>query len=111
MEASEALDVIHFFFEEDLFVSTSEEMEAKSAVRVAMYESFYGERYKYEYKNNSRNNSTNGQSFDANEFYNEDLTAFDPSAPPRPTKPYTPATDFTGDSPLPFGKLLDGPLQ
>ncbi len=111
MEASEMIDVLHFFFEEDLFVVSEEEMEAKSSVRTALYQSFYGETYKYAYKKNDRNRSASGNSFDPNEFHNEDLIPFDPSAPPKPTKPYTPPTDFVEESPLPFGELLDGPIQ
>jgi hypothetical protein len=111
MEASEAVDVIHFFFEEDLFVATAEEMEAKSAIRVSIYQSMYDKPYKYEYKSSKKNTSANGNSFDSSAYYEEDLVPFDPSESPRVTKPYVPPTEFSDDSPFPFGKVLDGPLQ
>jgi hypothetical protein len=111
MEASEAVDVLHFFFEEDLFVATAEEMEAKSAVRVSIYQSMYERPYKYEYKSNRKNTSASGNSFDSSNYYEEDLVPFDPSEPPKTTKSYVPPTEFSNDSSLPFGKILDGPLQ
>jgi hypothetical protein len=110
MSASEMIDVLHFFFEEDLFASSAEEIEAKSSIRSTIYETMYGEEYKYKYKSSSKNGSANGQSFGEDNFYGEDLAPFDPSAPPKPTKPYVPTTDFDDASPLPFGETLDAPL-
>lgn len=105
MEASDMTDVLHFFFEEDLLISTAEEMEAKSAIRTSIYQSMYGETYKYGYKNTSRT-STAG----LDGFQEEDIVPFDPTSPPKPTRPYVPTTEFDSESPLPFGKTLDAPL-
>lgn len=110
MEASDMIDVIHFLFEDDLNVPSSEVMEARSSIRKTIYESMYGEPYKYEYKSKNNVSASGKDPFDSDNFYGEDLTPFDPSAPPKPTKPYTPPTDFSEDSALPFGEVLDAPL-
>jgi hypothetical protein len=108
MEASEMVDVVHFLFEDDLNVSSSELMEARSSVRTTIYESLYGEKYKYEYKPPKKENQANGDPFGSDSF--NDLAPFDPSEPPKPTKPYTPPTDFNEESSLPFGETLDAPM-
>jgi len=110
MELSDMLDVIHYFFEEDLLVSSSEESESKTQIRSVMYRDLYGTTYKY------GDNST-GQSYNISNdtlpsdglMGSTDEVIPDPMQQKRPTRAYTPTTDFDADSPLPFGQVLDQP--
>jgi hypothetical protein len=109
MNVSDALDVIHFFFEEDLSVTSAEELESKTAIRKTVYESMYKTTYKYGHKQSSSIQTAGGFNAEADGFYGEEITPFNPdSAPVR--KQYVPPTDFVENSPLPFGKTLDAPL-
>jgi hypothetical protein len=110
MELSDMLDVIHYFFEEDLLVSSSEESEAKTQIRSVLYREMYGTTYKYGV-------SKSGESYNyANDTLpsdglvgSTDEVIPDPMQQKRPTRAYTPTTDFDADSPLPFGRVLDQP--
>lgn len=113
MEASEMVDVLHYLFEDDFLSTHPEIVEAKSDIRTLIYESLYEEEYRYKVKKSNTTYNANGQSV-SDGFYGaydaeDDLTPFDPMAG-GPTKPYVPPTDFDGNSPLPFGGVLDGPL-
>jgi len=107
IDATDAVDVIHYFFEEDLRVTTAEEADAKSEVRSLMYREFYGTHYRYATKSSSGRGTAGGDSLPSDGFYG-DVEPFDPV--PRTSKPYVPPTDFDADSPLPFGGLLDAPV-
>jgi len=109
MYAPDALDIIHFFFEEDLFVVSSEALESRTAVRKVMYRSMYGKPYKYAHAQSSSVGTAGGASLGADNFYGEDIAPFNPDAAPV-RKPYVPPTDFSENSSLPFGKSLDAPL-
>ena len=91
MEASNMLDVVHFFFEEDYRYSTMEQAKAVEGLRASLYETMYHTKYKY-----SSGNRTNGN----NDF---NLNSGE-------TKPYIPPTDFDPTSGLPFGQILEAPL-
>lgn len=108
MEASDMLDVIHYFFEEDMHVSAEGEAEAKSEVRSIIYSSLYGSTYKYAIKTKGRSYAADGSNYPSDGLMGEDLTPFDPEQ--TITKPFIPATDFDAESPLPFGRDLDAPL-
>jgi len=100
------IDVLHFYFEEDLMVDSKEEVENKNRVRSLIYRDMYNKAYKY-------GNSTSGGSYNystASDGYlgEEDDAVEDPVKPPQ--KSYIPPTDFNPDSPVPFGKDLDAPL-
>jgi len=97
MEASNMLDVVHFFFEEDYRYSTAEQAKAVEGLRSSLYETMYRTKYKYS-TNNSGNSS---RSFNGSGDFN-----FDSSE----TKPYIPPTDFNPDSGLPFGEVLEAPI-
>lgn len=112
MEASDMLDVLHFFFEEDLFYSTAEQAEGRDRAREAIYQDFYGEHYKY---SASKGSSASGQGISRNfdfdiEEVEEEITPFDPLQKKQPTKPYIPPTPVNATASQPFGNVLDGPL-
>jgi len=99
MNASDMLDVLHFFFEEDLNYSTAEQAEAVSKVREMVYRDMYGLTYKYAYKQ-SKNKT---KSFDADDdnYDFDDLVPYDPTS--NSVKPYIPPTEFDAEVGLDFG--------
>jgi hypothetical protein len=114
MEASHMLDVIHFLFEDDLSVSTAEQVESKSQTRGIIYDELYGTGYKYRLDSGrksggSRTYLADGSELPRDGFYG-DLAPFDPEPGIGTSKPYVPPTDFDVDSPLPFGSVLDAPV-
>lgn len=115
------LDVLHYMFEEDLQAESSEHAEAKSQLRTTLYDTMYDRRYKYALQ--STGSSTGSFDFDTDDgFVNNPesgVIPFDPTkhlevtAKPETTKPkrYVPPTDFNSDMTLPFGKILDSPMN
>lgn len=105
------LDVLHFFFEEDLFYSSAEQAEGRDRAREAIYQDFYGENYKY---SASRSSTASGQGISRNFDYDieveEEITPFDPLQKKQPTKPYIPPTPVNATSSQPFGNVLDAPM-
>lgn len=97
------VDVLHYYFEEDLSVVSQEEVAAKSESRSVIYRTLYGTTYKYKVDTGSNRQTTasGSSSFD-------DLVPFDPSN--SVTKPYVPPTDFDPEMAKPFGTVLDAPL-
>ena len=47
MDASDMLDVLHYFLEDDMNYSTAEQAEARDNSRSAIYEAMYSSSYKY----------------------------------------------------------------
>lgn len=125
MEASEMLDVLHYFLEEDLYVRDKGETASKSITREKLYREFYGHEYKYAYKGfddededygfdepESRSTSPtqiDGYDTDAAIQELQSIKAFNPKQ--NPAKPYVPPTQFDGTASSPFGNLLDAPLK
>ena len=109
MEASDMLDVLHYFFEEDLNFSTAEQADAREKSRVMLYENLYNTEYKY---------ATTGQShvdydslpYDDENDQDERATPVDSFNPAAKVKPYTAPTRFDPSSSLPFGNVLDAPF-
>lgn len=106
------LDVLHFFFEEDVNYSSGEQAEAHGKIRSNMYSTLYGVEYKY--ASHAINKSGNG--FD-NSTISEPLDADEPENLPDPFNPrekavipFSPATKFDPDAAKPFGDILDNPL-
>jgi hypothetical protein len=97
------IDVLHFYFEDDLTAGSHEEALAKSESRSVIYGTLYGTTYKYKASNSGSSSQMNagGSPVDG-------LVPFDPSE--AVTKPFVPATEFDAESPLPFGQTLDAPL-
>jgi hypothetical protein len=114
LASSDLVDVLHYLFEEDMFVATGEEADHKSKVRTTLYEEFYNKTYAY--KTNSSGSSMSGSSYadgtllpPLNDDFEEELEPFDASKPSKP-KPYIPPTNFNPESVLPFGRDIDSPL-
>jgi hypothetical protein len=108
LEMADMLDVVHFFFEEDLKVSSEEEAQAKSQIRSVLYRDLYKQTYKYGVKGKGQSYNYSNDTYPSDGFLGKDETVPDPIKPP--TKPFVPATDFNSDSPLPFGQIVDPPL-
>ena len=87
MEASEMLDVIHYFFEEDYRFVSQEHAVISSRARKKLYKVLYDKKYAYGVEED-------GESA-------EDSTG---------VKPYIEPTEFDPDSSSPFGQTLDQPL-
>lgn len=90
MEATKMLDVIHYYFDEDMRYGSVEASHLHSNVREQLYGSLYG----YDYRYGVGKNRTAGADG------TENLTV----------KPYIPATEFDPDSSNPFGGILDSPI-
>ena len=111
LSLSDMLDVIHFFFEDDILnPGTKEGLDAKEAVRVSLYRELYNKEYTYTSSSSSR--------FDPNliddELSHDDIPMpVDPykeSGSALPPKPFVPATHSNANSGRPFGSIVDAPL-
>lgn len=117
MEASDMLDVAHYFLEEDFSASSSEQAEARSRLRTTLYESLYSREYKYKISKSRTQDFGTDLGPPVNDAYvteqSEDpIVPFDPSQRPEPVhKGYVPPTPLKEDSPLPFGEILDSPMN
>jgi hypothetical protein len=108
LDASEMLDVIHYFFEEDLKAATKEEIDAKDAIRNIIYEDFYSHKY---FLSNTRNKDYASNA--SGDFFEEsfkDITPFDPNIK-KSSKRYIAPTNFDSNLSKPFGDILDEPLN
>lgn len=108
------LDVVHYFFEDDLLSESAEYSEAKSKMRSRLYQDMYETTYKYPVGDSGKSYNYSTASGDSDlpseGFAEEGLDPFDPDRPDKgPTKPFVPATEFDPDTPNPFGQLLDPP--
>lgn len=107
MEASDMLDVAHYYLESDFKASTPEEAEAHSRMREVIYDSMYSKKYKFA--------MTRKKSFD---FDTDDHLMNPESDHPVPFDPatnqqknYIPPTPVDEDSRAPFGEILDSPMN
>jgi hypothetical protein len=98
LEARDMLDVLHYLLEEDLNVSTAEQVDAKSQVRESIYKNIYNRTYKY----------SMGKSGSSNNYQDFDNIDDPVNMPPAnmQTKPYMPPTNFDPDAANPFGNVL-----
>lgn len=114
------VDVLHFLFEEDMVASSPEALEARSEMRVSLYESMYGRDYLYKLPKRDKNVKPGQQerkytksSRAMDDTYTNDLDDLAAEQPfePRmaPPKPFTPADEPDLDSANPFPGL-DAPL-
>jgi hypothetical protein len=110
MDASDMVDVVHYFFEEDtLRYESGEQAEAASKFRTKLYE-LYDRTYKYGVTSSGTANGDGGRKYIGK---NEDFE-FDNSIPnskSNSVKPYIPPTQMDIDSHDPFGGVLDSPLR
>ena len=109
------LDVLHFFFEDDLFYSSVEQADGRDRSREAIYRDFYNSSYPY--STNARSNSAGGgvsRNFDSFEFMSEEeeekLVPFDPLQKQKAVKPFINPTQVNAAAAQPFGDMLDGPI-
>lgn len=109
MEARDMLDVLHYFFEEDVFYSTAEQADGRDRARQAIYRDFYNSHYAYAFNRSDQVGQGVSRNFDNIEI-EEEITPFDPLQKQKPTKPFISPTQVNASSPLPFGDALDGPL-
>jgi len=115
MEASDMLDVLHYFFEDDLFYSSVEQADGRDRSRIAIYQDFYQTSYAYAANKNS---NAGGQgvykNFDDLEFISEDeeekIVPFDPIQKQKAAKPFIRPTQVNAAADQPFGDMLDGPI-
>ena len=108
MEASDMLDVIHYFFEEDMNYSTAEQAKAHEKIRISVHRNLYNETYKYA-SSSSRSYSrasANDEFFASPEEPLDDLGDVKPFNPrKKATKPFIPSTDVSQ-----LGSVLERPL-
>ena len=110
MNASDMVDVLHFYFEEDMNVVSNEQAEAKSKSRVSIYKTLYDREYKYEYKGSSKQTPKSPEDYETEDGPDmADIKPFDPKK--EPTKAYFAPTDFDPESSNPFGNGLDAPMR
>jgi hypothetical protein len=103
LEASDMLDVLHYLFEEDLAVTSAEQLDAKNKYRASIYKNFYETDYVY-------GSLTGTPSYDYDSEVMDDPVNMQPSIK-KTTKPYMAPTPFNPDSPNPFGGALrEAPL-
>lgn len=110
LDSRDMLDVLHYFFEEDMYYSSAEQAEGRDRARQQIYSQFYGSEYPYAItanKSNAQGGMTT-KNFDLDE--EEGVVPFDPLEKSKPTKPFVPPTPVNAKSSQPFGSVLDGPL-
>lgn len=105
MNAADMCDILHFFFEEDNRYTSAEEAEALSKMRSHLY-SMYGKTYNYEVNTGNNSNAGGRQYINPN----DNLGFDDPMVGKQTKKGYIPPTAVKGESPAPFGALLDPPI-
>jgi hypothetical protein len=87
MEASDMLDTIHYFLDEDTRYSSIEELKMHDIFRKNIFTNLYESTYRY------------GLPDDSGSYENSSGV-----------KSYIPPTEMNPDSAAPFGDLLDSPL-
>lgn len=112
LEASDMTDVLHYFFEEDLFYSSYEQAEGRDKAREHIYRDFYQKSYPYAAPRSSSNGQGVSRNFDIDlASEDEEITPFDPLQKKTPTKPYMAPTQVDARSTNPFGNSIDGPMS
>jgi hypothetical protein len=110
MEASDMLDVLHYFFEEDMYYASAEQAEGRDRSREIIYRDFYNASYPYASQRNS--NMAGGQGITKNfdDIEEEEIVPFDPMQKQKAVKPFIPPTAVDARAEQPFGITLDGPI-
>ena len=113
MESTAMLDVLHYFFEDDLNYSTPEQAEARDKMRSSLYGQLYNTTYKYSSGAGSSRSTATSRDFDIDDeitpvnLKERKIDSFNPAVPP---KPHTAPTPVNINSAKPFGSVLDAPL-
>ncbi len=107
IDASDMLDVLHYFFEEDVRSQSQEEIKVNNSIRDSIYETIYEGKYKRVFK---RSNEPVSYDFDMDEPLEKEapIKPFNPRV--EKAKSYVPPTPVFGDSTKPFGNILEEPL-
>jgi hypothetical protein len=92
MDASDMIDVLHYFFEEDALAVSEIHAETRSQIRKGIYGQLYGTPYAY--------------SSDKSKPQRQEAWGVDSGD----AKPYIPPTEFDPDAFNPFGSVLDAPI-
>lgn len=105
MPADDMLDVLHYFFEDDLDYASAEQAEARDTTRDTLYQELYDSSYKY-----SRKGRTTYEPAMAGDITPEEKMPepFNPAARP---KAYFAPTTLNADAVKPFGAVLDSPFE
>jgi hypothetical protein len=110
------LDIVHYFFECDVF-TTAEEHQARTSVRQLLYRELYGREYTFDDSADSgvrefgTQEVASGDFFPATQVTADQFGATTASGGPKLThKPYIPPTPVDPTSAKPFGNVLDAPL-
>lgn len=112
MDAEDALDILHFLFEEDNHFVSEESAISRSGLRDTIYRDLYNREYKYKYTPKKRPTGPRNNADDFGTFNVEDADAMSVTPfNPRETKPYVPPTPFDPTKQNPFEGVLDGPLN
>ena len=99
LEASEALDIVHYLFEDDFAPKWEQDAEVKSKFREVVYETMYKSKYKYSVSGDKKRTQRFG-SFDA-----DGMPEFDLPSGTTEVKPYIPPTPEED-----LHSILGGPL-
>jgi hypothetical protein len=108
MEASDMLDVIHYFFEDEVRGLSPELIEVRDGMRRNIYEELYGQKYAY---GNAASGDRGLENLDdeLGQLPAEPETPINPFSPR--TRTYVPPTNFNPDAATPFGDILDAPIN
>ena len=104
------LDVLHYFFEEDMYYTSAEQAEGRDRSREIIYRDFYNASYPYATTRNSNFASGQGITRNFDELEEEEIVPFDPLQKQKVVKPFIPPTAVDARAEQPFGTTLDGPI-
>lgn len=104
------MDVLHYFFEDDLRFFSAEDGEAKDKMRHTLYRELYDVEYKYGVFDKSASRTYKDFDVDSEELSHAESETIDPFNP-KERKPFIPATQMSENSALPFGDIIDAPLS
>lgn len=89
LDSADMVDVIHYFFDEDMRYASYESALMHSKLREQIYGSLYEKHYKYPIKDSAGSSASSADDG---------------------VKPYVPPTEFNPESSNPFGSTLDAPI-
>lgn len=110
MEASEMLDVLHYFFEEDHFYVNDDQAQYRPKFRQQMYLTMYSIDYTYNTQDTANDSAIDSlESLENPEESEEEVNPFNPRAK-KETKAFLEPTLPLENAQKPFGDILDMPL-
>jgi hypothetical protein len=109
MDASDMLDVIHYFFEDDYRYASDQEQIYKDEFRKSFYKRVYSYEYRYASEETSNRGSYRDFDLESSDEVEEVIQPFSPREQ-KATKAFIEATPIVGDEIKPFGSILDGPI-